>query len=230
MSFWLPASLESRWERRLVGAGTVLLHILLVWLLLRVAGVGIAGEGATNASQGTGVAMVVEFIALPAKKNISLVEPIQIEQEPSPSEGKDAVTRPDLPTAESDPTIDRALSDIGEVVDEVTRSIAQSSSAGAATSASQGGAPADDLLANYHGALRATIRRKWQTLTNRPFPSGCTVRLDLAVGGPVNSVTASGCDISQADRMQLESAILMAQPLPYAGFESVFTAALPLTL
>lgn len=31
------------------------------------------------------------------------------------------------------------------------------------------------------------------------------------------------CDLDEADRMALEAAALMAQPLSYAGFESVFS-------
>lgn len=122
------------------------------------------------------------------------------------------------------------LSENREPVALARQSVAQSSGGGATLSASEGGNPLDDLLADYHGALRATIRRKWKELTSRPFPTGCTVRLDLAVGGPVNSTSASECEIPQEDRTQLEAAIMMAQPLPYAGYESVFTLSLPLTL
>lgn len=227
---WLPIAPEYRLERQLVGAGTILLHLLLVWSLLRVSGLGGSGESSSSGLKGTGKEMVVEFIALPSPITDSRPAPISIQQEPATPDQRYSTTPPPSPLIQSDPQVDHTLSDIGEQVALETQPEAQSVSGGANLSATPGGKPADDLLANYHGALRAAVRRKWAQLTTRPFPTGCTVRLDLSVGGPVNATSASGCDIPQADRMQLEAAVLMAQPLPYAGYESVFTADLPLTL
>jgi len=221
-----PTDPEFSYQRGVVGAATILLHLLLAWSLLRVAANGGAGEGAGEALEGEGKGMVVEFIALPSPDSKSDPGPISSQQERDTSDQQDSITRPNSPFIQADPQIDRALSDVGEQIVVAPKSVAQSASAGA----TQGGKPADDLLANYHGALRATIRRKWKELTSRPFPSGCTVRLDLAVGGPVNATSASGCAIPQADRMQLEAAVLMAQPLPYAGYEAVFSNSLPLRL
>lgn len=221
--------METRLERQLVGAGTVLLHLLLVYSLLRVAAVNGAGESG-GALEGNGEGMVVEFIALASADRESEPAPIPIQQNPAVSSRQEAVALQDSPSIETDPQVDRALSEIGEQIAFRNQAVAQLTNGGATLSASLGGNPADDLLANYHSALRASIRQKWKDLTSRPFPTGCTVRLDLAVGGPVNATSAYGCAIPHADRMQLEAAILMAQPLPYAGYESVFTTAFPLLL
>ena len=86
-----------------------------------------------------------------------------------------------------------------------------------------GGSTGDDMRARYHAALRAAIQRKWPQLTQRKSPTGCELQLALGVGGAVNATTASACNLSTEERQQLEAAALMAQPLPYGGYEEVFS-------
>ena len=95
---------------------------------------------------------------------------------------------------------------------------------------SSGGSTGDDRLASYHAAVRAAIRRKWSERTDRPFPTGCAVQLTLTTGGSVNAISAIACNIGKEQRLQLEAAALMAQPLPYAGYEEVFVSELQLEL
>jgi len=80
----------------------------------------------------------------------------------------------------------------------------------------------DDLLSSYQAALRVAIRGKWATLTTHPFPLGCSLQLNQTEGGVVLAVSTVNCDLAQEDRLRLEAAALLAQPLPYEGYESVF--------
>lgn len=88
----------------------------------------------------------------------------------------------------------------------------------------------DDLLARYHAAIRAKIESMWSGTTSATIPDDCVLSLELQAGGTLVSATASGCPMSDALRNQLEAAALMSQPLPYAGFESVFSEHLSLPM
>lgn len=101
--------------------------------------------------------------------------------------------------------------------------------------------PSDNLLegasanpqapdADFHAAVRARIEATWIRVTGRPLPGDCSLSLVLQEGGALVSANASGCSLAEPDRNQLEAAALMSQPLPYAGFEAVFTSTLELEL
>lgn len=92
------------------------------------------------------------------------------------------------------------------------------------------GALQNDLLASYQTALRHAIQRKWDALSDRRFPAGCTLHLKQGVGGTVAEISTADCSLAEEDRLRLEAATLMAQPLPYSGYESVFVSDLNLTL
>ncbi len=228
MARLLPSSTESPRERHLVGAGTLLLHVLLVWWLVQTPGRGLAGAGEFSTGGGAGDALVVEFVAVPSPTSHSRTPPA-----PLMPEQHDTVTRPDTTSLDTKSTVPHVLSETGEYAppDAQSAPVAPSSSQPiGTTSAAKGGNPGDDRLASYHAALRAAIRKKWSDLTDRPFPSGCALRLTLATGGSLNATSANGCALSGEDRMQLEASALMAQPLPYAGYEAVFVSDLVLTL
>ena len=78
------------------------------------------------------------------------------------------------------------------------------------------------LRAQYESAIRATVERKWQQLGQSSAYGKCTLQFTQLAGGVVTSATTEDCDLSAEDRLKLEAAVLMAQPLPYSGYESVF--------
>ena len=225
----LPASTEPRRERQCVGVGTVLLHVLLAWWLLQVAGRG--AVGASDGLEGEGDALVVEYIALPMQGDNAGQLPLEALREPIAPERHDPTTRPHAAPDPND-ALARSLSEAGEYVppEAASRSAARSSQPHSPGSAARGGNPADDLFASYQAALRAHIAQTWRSLTDRDFPSGCSLRLSQNAGGAVTATSANGCPLSQEDRLQLEAATLMAQPLPYTGYEAVFAPEMRLDL
>ncbi|WP_129588402.1 hypothetical protein [Solilutibacter silvestris] len=96
--------------------------------------------------------------------------------------------------------------------------------------ASSGGNTGNDLLASYQAAMRVAIFKTWQGLSKNSYPSGCTIHLSQNPGGAVTAASAATCGLSKEDQLQLEAAALMAQPMPYAGYESVFSTEMDLTL
>ena len=230
----LPSSTESTLERQIIGAVTLLLHAVLAWCLLHVAGQGMTGTG--TAEQGYGGALVVTFIAVPRKETNPQPSPtVPVPPASEPPAEHPATTTSHAIIPNRDPSLARTLSTTGDYVTSNMSSAASSlspppttSTAGA--SSAQSGSPDNDLRASYHAALRARIVTTWQSLTTRAFPSGCTLTLNQSTGGAVTSSSANGCALSSEDRLQLEAAALMAQPLPYAGYEAVFAPELHLSL
>lgn len=224
-----PPSMESRSERRIVGAGTLLLHVLLGWFLLNTVGQGISGAG--TAQQGDGDALVVAFVTLPARGRARADVPALSPSDPVPAQEQPVHSEQTTPNPGSGhPHI---LSEQGDYAppDAATAAATSSSQASAAASnAAMRGSPANDLAANYHAALRARIAETWRLLSRRDFPAGCALHLSQSPGGAVTATSANGCTLSQEDRLQLEAATLMAQPLPYAGYESVFATEIVLVL
>ncbi|QNN46792.1 hypothetical protein H9L17_00995 [Thermomonas brevis] len=98
------------------------------------------------------------------------------------------------------------------------------------TSKSIGNEPAqeaganEDLKGQYKAAIRAAIQRKWQQLGQSSVHGKCTLQFTQSAGGAVTTATTDDCDLPTEERARLEAAVLMAQPLPYKGYESVFTA------
>lgn len=220
----LPASTEYPSERRIVGAVTLLLHILLAWCWLHAAGQGSGVAGAGDARQDDGEALVVEFVAIPAEESTHAGIPAVPALDPSSPRGTGIHSG--RGGANADLGHRRILGERGESVAPEAASASSIASPSKTTAAAPGmakrGSPASDLVAHYHAALRARIARTWRTLTSRVFPSGCNLHLTQSPGGAVTATSANGCALSQEDRLQLEAAALMAQPLPYAGYESVF--------
>ena len=217
------ASLPAR-ERRFIGISIAIVHILAITWLLRVTGHGELGAG--NQLLGGSSALSVTFVTLSQQQQPSPVIPVDVPPpiEPDPENGMAAqATNVEQAAAK----VVQMAAKGGEYASKSDTAQAQvqaikQTAAIVAASSTKGGSPGDDRLASYHAALRAAIHRKWMELTSRPFPSGCALQLTLAVGGPVNATSAASCNLSEADRLQLEAAALMAQPLPYAGYESVF--------
>jgi colicin import membrane protein len=85
------------------------------------------------------------------------------------------------------------------------------------------------LQARYADALREAIRRNWIRPDNVPLGSTCTLLIRQIPGGEVVDVQIGNpCAYDAAGRRSVEAAVWKAQPLPYAGFESVFARTLTL--
>lgn len=228
MFYLLAPSTESPRERQLVTIGAVLLHVALAWLLLQPIGRGVDGDG--NISQSDGDALVVEFVSVTsdARGTSSILLPVSQDavasgqQKQTPASG---TTTPDVTTM-----VAAIQSKTGEFAASNMPPGVAGQSLQATSSAAKAGIPESDLLTNYRAALRAKIARTWSSLTDRSFPSDCSLQLSLNPGGALAATSANGCNLSQEDRLQLEAAALMAQPLPYAGYETVFQHELSLVL
>jgi colicin import membrane protein len=103
---------------------------------------------------------------------------------------------------------------------------AQQASDAAASSASPppGNPNADNALAGrYAAALTQAIRENWSRPDNVPMTVKCVINITQLPGGKVIDVQVSpSCPYDALGRRSVEAAVYKAQPLPYAGFESVF--------
>lgn len=90
-----------------------------------------------------------------------------------------------------------------------------------------GGNNDDGLRAAYLAALRAAIRQHWN---HEASPQHCSVTIKQSPGGAVQSATTGACSLSPQERRTLEAAALMAQPLPYTGFEAVYADAITIEI
>lgn len=81
----------------------------------------------------------------------------------------------------------------------------------------------ESLLGQYTIAIQRAIERNWlRPETVRPGLE-CKMRIRQIVGGEVIAVAIdASCPYDDLGRRSIEAAVLKAQPLPYAGFESVF--------
>ncbi len=85
------------------------------------------------------------------------------------------------------------------------------------------------LSARYAAAIQAAVTAKWTRPDNIPA-SPCRMTIKQLPGGEVMSVEISAsCPYDEAGKRSVEAAVLKAQPLPYAGFESVFRRTLNFT-
>lgn len=94
----------------------------------------------------------------------------------------------------------------------------------ARSDAAASGGDSSDLQARYVAALSEAIRAKWKRPGNIDRVAGlCRLVITQSPGGLVREArTEEPCSYDEAARRSIESAVLMAQPLPYEGFESVF--------
>ncbi len=81
----------------------------------------------------------------------------------------------------------------------------------------------DSLKAAYAQALQEAILRNWTRPETVPLGQRCRLQIRQLPGGEVVDVEVSAsCPYDELGRRSVEAAVLKAQPLPYAGFESVF--------
>ncbi len=87
--------------------------------------------------------------------------------------------------------------------------------------------PDADLAARYAAALQEAILRNWTRPDSVPVGQRCKLVIRQLPGGEVMDVQVSAsCPYDELGRRSVEAAVLKAQPLPYAGFESVFSRTL----
>lgn len=105
------------------------------------------------------------------------------------------------------------------------RAAKASQAAAAATPANSGNQGVDTgLAARYAAALQAAIVQKWTRPDSIPVGAGCRLNIRQLPGGQVSGVeVVEPCAYDEQGRRSIEAAVLKAQPLPYAGFESVFS-------
>jgi colicin import membrane protein len=85
------------------------------------------------------------------------------------------------------------------------------------------------LLGEYSAALINVIKQNWNRPDNALPGLHCTVRVIQLPGGDVMSAQAvAPCNADQATRTSIEEAVTKAQPLPYKGYEKVFSRDLTL--
>ncbi len=88
----------------------------------------------------------------------------------------------------------------------------------------------NDLTARYAAAIQAAVTQNW----NRPesIPAGllCTLLIVQIPGGDVISANVtSPCNADPAARLSIEQAVMRAAPLPYRGYEKVFSREIKFT-
>lgn len=110
-------------------------------------------------------------------------------------------------------------------LERIAQSRAQDASDQAATAPPPpGNAGVDEgLSTRYAAAIQEAILRNWTRPDNVPLGQQCRINITQVRGGTVVRVeVAPSCPYDELGRRSVEAAVLKAQPLPYAGFESVF--------
>lgn len=80
-----------------------------------------------------------------------------------------------------------------------------------------------ELTARYAAALQDAILRQWTRPETVPLGQRCKIVIRQIPGGEVIEAEVDpSCPYDERGRRSVEAAVLKAQPLPYAGFESVF--------
>ena len=86
------------------------------------------------------------------------------------------------------------------------------------------------LAAKYAAAIQEAVRRNWRRPDNIPLGQVCRMYITQLPGGEVMSVEFdASCPYDAQGRRSVEAAVRAAEPLPYAGFESVFNRRLNFT-
>ncbi|MEZ5460614.1 cell envelope integrity protein TolA [Dokdonella sp.] len=81
-----------------------------------------------------------------------------------------------------------------------------------------------DLVARYAAAIQAAVTQNWNRPESIQPGLRCTLRIVQIPGGDVISANVtSPCNADGAARLSIEQAVLRAAPLPYRGFEKVFS-------
>lgn len=122
---------------------------------------------------------------------------------------------------------DQAEQKLKQIADARIRNPAEAS-AQADTSANASPPPGNNgvdegLEAQYVLAIQRAVESKWTRPDNIPPGATCRVSIKQLPGGQVIDASVDpSCPYDDPGKRSVEAAVLKAQPLPYAGFESVF--------
>lgn len=209
---------------------SALLHVLaFAWLWLASGVVGVRGSEALGYSMDSGTS--ADFLApgeFRQRIDIALLpvkpETVVLLEEPSESvqsaEPVSAERHMDVMETADSGILDMPASSDAAVIEESGAAVANHAGPVSDHGGDAAGHAEDQgLRAAYIAALRIAIRQHWQY----DGPKGsCRLTLQQSQGGTVVSVASSNCALDTVGRRALESAALMAQPLPYVGYESVY--------
>lgn len=110
---------------------------------------------------------------------------------------------------------------------QAARSGSPAEEAARSDAAASGAGGDDGLKARYAAALQEAVRAKWTRPESIPAGALCRLEIRQLPGGEVVDVEVrSPCVYDEQGRRSIEAAVLKAQPLPYAGFEKVFSRTL----
>lgn len=117
-----------------------------------------------------------------------------------------------------------------QIADNEARQASERAAAASAASPPPGRPDGDSgLSAKYAAAIQEAIRRNWTRPDNVALGERCRLYITQIVGGEVISVEFDpSCPYDAQGRRSVEAAVRRAEPLPYAGFESVFNRRLNL--
>lgn len=91
------------------------------------------------------------------------------------------------------------------------------------------GGQSPDLLAAYQQALQQAILSNWTRPDSVPLGQRCKIVIRQIPGGQVIEAEVDpSCPFDEPGRRSVERAVLLAQPLPYKGFERVFSRTITL--
>lgn len=89
--------------------------------------------------------------------------------------------------------------------------------------------PDQGLRAQYLAAIQSAVTQAWLRPDNIPPQVVCQVHITQIPGGQVISANVeAACPFGDIARRSIENAVMRAQPLPYKGFEKVFSRDLTL--
>lgn len=82
----------------------------------------------------------------------------------------------------------------------------------------------DSMLGRYRLAIADAVTRNWLRPDNARPGINCRLRIVQIPGGEViQASVTSPCNADELTRRSIEAAVMKAQPLPYRGYESVFS-------
>lgn len=116
---------------------------------------------------------------------------------------------------------DKRLADQQQAEKERADELVEEESKQAQTGA---GGQDNDLTARYAAAIQAAVTQNWNRPESIPAGLRCTLLIVQIPGGDVISANVtSPCNADPAARMSIEQAVMRAAPLPYRGYENVFS-------
>jgi hypothetical protein len=210
---------HARWQSIAALVLTIALYAVFLMLLL--------SDGFPTAPAGPAAgdsSLVVEFIGISPIPSLRSASTNTAKQSVNELRAPPSAVEPSSFTKPADSSRAIVLPDRDDLSQKQHASDKVSSKAlpASAASASTHGSPRS-ATDGYLMAVRQAISTRWAALhPDEPLPA-CMLRIQQATGGAVTSAQASNCAIDATKRSELEAAALMAQPLPYIGYEQSFS-------